>query len=356
MAMRRQVRQVAPYLSLEEVKQHMKRESHFWVRQRLWILYHGLLVPRTTTEIAQQAAVSQRTVRRVISSYNRWGPAAMVSPGTGGRRHAYLSLEQERRFLAPFFGRAERGEIVTARYIQQALEGEVKHAVDLSTVYRLLARHGWRKLVPRPRHPKANEGEQAAFLTAFPTIVQAAIATREPADARPVLLMAADQGRFGRISTVKRAWAPPGVRPRSPRQVVREYVYVYAAVAPQAGKMTSLILPSVDTAMMNLFLSHVATTFVDSFIVMQVDQAAWHQAKELKVPENIRLISQPPYSPELNPTEHIWEDLREKQFPNVAPSSLDEVIDRLCEGLIQLEAEPTRLRSMTYFPHFRRAS
>ena len=120
--------------------------------------------------------------------------------------------------------------------------------------------------------------------------------------------------------------------------------------------MTSLILPAADTAMMNLFLAHVAKTFATYFIVMQVDQAGWHEAKDLKVPENIRLIPQPPYSPELNPVEHVWEDLREKQFPNVASSSLDEVIDRLCDGLTQLESEPKRLHSMTYFPHFRTAS
>ena len=156
-----------------------------------------------------------------------------------------------------------------------------------------------------------------------------------------------------RISQPRRAWAPPGMRPRSPRQIVREYTYVYAAVAPHEGKMTSLILPRADTAMMNLFLEHVAKTFQDSFIVMQVDQAGWHHAKDLQVPENIRLIPQPAYSPELNPAEHLWEHLREKHFPNVACASLDEVIDKLCVGLTQLEAEPERLRSMTSFPHFR---
>ena len=117
--------------------------------------------------------------------------------------------------------------------------------------------------------------------------------------------------------------------------------------------MTSLILPRADTQMMNLFLEHVATTFANYFLVIQVDQAGWHQAKDLKVPENIRLIPQPPYSPERNPTEHLWEHLREKKLPNLACSSLQEVIDKVCEGLTQLESEPQRLRSMTYFPHFR---
>jgi hypothetical protein len=108
--------------------------------------------------------------------------------------------------------------------------------------------------------------------------------------------------------------------------------------------------------MMQLFLDHVSASYADSFLLMQLDQAVWHQTKELRVPENIRLITQPAYSPELNPTEKLWEELLEKQFPNVACTSLDEVMDRLCQGLNQLEAQPDRLRQMTFFPHFRAAS
>jgi hypothetical protein len=141
--------------------------------------------------------------------------------------------------------------------------------------------------------------------------VEAALATRPAEDRRPVLKMAQDEGRFGRISQPKRAWAPPGMRPKAPRQVIRQFSYVYAAVAPEQGLMTSLILPSADTEMMNLFLAQVAQDFADYFIVMQVDQAGWHRAKDLQVPENMRLIFQPAYSPEVNPVEHLWEEVRE---------------------------------------------
>lgn len=165
--------------------------------------------------------------------------------------------------------------------------------------------------------------------------------------------MAEDEGRFGRVSSPRRAWAPPGVRPRAPRQMVREYTYVYAAVAPAEGKRTSLGLPTAKTAMLPLFLEHVSQTFADYFIVMQVDRAGWHEAKALVVPENSRLIPQPAYSPELNPVEHVWEELREKQLPNLALPALDDVVERVCTGLQRLEADPVRLRSMTYFPHFR---
>lgn len=168
--------------------------------------------------------------------------------------------------------------------------------------------------------------------------------------------MAEDEGRFGRVSIPRRAWAPPGVRPRASRQMVREYTYVYAAVAPAEGKMTSLVLPTANTAMMHLFLTHVSQTFADYFIVMQVDRAGWHQAKDLVVPENIRLIAQPAYSPELHPVEHVWEELREKQLANLALPALDDVVERVCTGLQRLEADPVRLRSMTYFPHFRPAA
>ena len=133
-------------------------------------------------------------------------------------------------------------------------------------------------------------------------------------------------------------------------------MYVYTVVAPKEGKMTSLILPFADTSMMNVFLEHVSRTFSQYFLVIQVDQAGWHSAKDLVIPENIRLIPQPAYSPELNPVEHIWEEIREKAFSNRAFPSLDAVIDTLCDQLRQLEDNSELLHSMTYFPHFRKAS
>jgi transposase len=168
--------------------------------------------------------------------------------------------------------------------------------------------------------------------------------------------MAQDEGRFGRISSCRRAWAPPKVRPQAPRQVVREYSYVFSAVAPAQGALTSLILPRANTAMMNLFLQHLAHAYANYFIVMQVDQAGWHRATNLVIPDNIRLLPQPAHSPELNPVEHIWDELREKHFHNQAFPSLDAVEETLIEGLNQLASDPERVRSMTYFPHFRNIS
>lgn len=165
--------------------------------------------------------------------------------------------------------------------------------------------------------------------------------------------MGQDEGRFGRISRPQRCWAPPGIRPHVPAQVVRESVYVYAAVAPDPGLMTALILPDANTDMMNLFLEQVSQTFSKYFMVMQVDQAGWHHSNELIIPTNIRLIEQPAYSPEVNPVEHMWDERREKYLHNRSFSSLDPLIDVLCQGLNELADDEKRLRSLTNFPHLR---
>ena len=181
--------------------------------------------------------------------------------------------------------------------------------------------------------------------------MEAAVATREASDERPVLILAQDEGRFGRIGRPQRCWAPPGIRPHAPAQFIRESVYVFAAVAPLTGDLVSLILPQASTAMMNLFLEHVSQRLAKFFIVMQVDGAAWHGSHELVVPANIRLIEQPPYSPEVNPAEHLWDELREKYLHNRAFASLDALIEVLCQGLNALADDPAALRSLTGFSH-----
>jgi transposase len=345
------VTHAAPHLPLAEVKNRMRTDPRAMLRQRWLIIYNALVEPRSAEEIARHCGVSKATVHAIVSRYNRLGVASIETPGKGGQRRHYLTAEEEQEFLAPFFAQAERGEIAMVGQIWHAFEQRIGHEVDDSTIYRLLHRHGWRKPMPHPRHPKADPQTQEHFKKIFPAQVEAAVTTREAGDERPVLIMAQDEGCFGRISRAKCCWAPPGMRPHVPAQVVREYTYVYTAVAPALGQMVSLILPEASTEMMNLFLEQVSQTFTEHFIVMQVDQAGWHSAKDLVIPENIRLIPQPAYSPELNPVEHIWDELREKYFHNRNFLSLELLIDALCQALNTLADDVDRLRSLTSFPH-----
>ena len=100
---------------------------------------------------------------------------------------------------------------------------------------------------------------------------------------------------------------------------------------------------------MSLFLSEVAQRHADEFIVMVMDQAGWHIAGDLAVPQNMCVVLLPAYSPELNPAEHLWEALRDDCFANHVFANLDAVETALTHGLVALETNPSRTRSMTGF-------
>lgn len=129
--------------------------------------------------------------------------------------------------------------------------------------------------------------------------------------------------------------------------MTQQYTYAYGAVSPVDGRFDSLILPQVNSACMQLFLDEVAARYPDENVVMVIDGAGWHRSQELKLAGNVRTLLLPAYSPELNPQEHVWDELREKFFHNRAFDSLDTLEAHLEEGLRNLESSPERLRSIT---------
>jgi len=130
-------------------------------------------------------------------------------------------------------------------------------------------------------------------------------------------------------------------------QIVREYIYAFGAVSPEDGTLDSLVLPVVTAEAMSIFLGEVARRHPEDFILMFLDGAGWHGANDLVVPENMRLERLPPYSPQLNPVEHLWDEIREKWFANEVFNSLDAVEDRLVEALVALENDRERVASTT---------
>lgn len=165
----------------------------------------------------------------------------------------------------------------------------------------------------------------------------------------PVRILFQDEARFRRISDKRRCWAPRIQRPEVAQQVIREFLYAVAAVDPFRGDMAALIMPWVDTEVMSLFLTYTAELFPDTFCLMFLDGAGWHTAKDLRIPSTMKLLWLPPYSPELNPAEHIWEYMRENDFGNDHFDSLDEVEARLSTSLHRLIQQPGLVKSMTSF-------
>ena len=151
-----------------------------------------------------------------------------------------------------------------------------------------------------------------------------------------------DEAGFGRINKPKYCWCEKGVRPSVPCHHIREYRYAYGAVEPLTGESSFLVLPYCNSACMNIFLKHLSERYPEDRIVLCCDGAAWHKSKALQVPENIRLFFIPPYTPEMNPIEQIWKELRKRGFRNEIFATLEKVIDRLCDVICGLSAEVIR--------------
>lgn len=133
--------------------------------------------------------------------------------------------------------------------------------------------------------------------------------------------------------TLGKQWALRGVTPKIVVKPGYKNFYVYSAVDPLKGEHFSLILPWVNTDMMSLFLQQLSNACPNQPILLIVDQAGWHKAKDLQCPAHIRLCYLPAYSPELNPVERLWKWLRMHVCRNRLFLSLEELLDVLAQTI-----------------------
>ena len=148
-----------------------------------------------------------------------------------------------------------------------------------------------------------------------------------------------DEAGFGRINKPKYCWCEKGVRPSVPCHHIREYYYAFGAVEPLTGESFFLVLPRCNSSCMNTFLCDLSKEYQDDVILLCCDGAAWHKSGALNIPENIELFYIPPYTPEMNPIEQIWKEIRKRGFRNEVFASLNKVLDRLCDTICTLTNE-----------------
>ncbi|MEQ1741729.1 MAG: transposase [Candidatus Nitrotoga sp.] len=128
--------------------------------------------------------------------------------------------------------------------------------------------------------------------------------------------------------------------------LTHEYIYAYEAVEAKSGELDSLILSYANTNCMQLFLDEVGARHPSDKIVMVLDGAGRHSSRLLQPPQNMKLLPLPPYAPELNPVEHVWDELREKHFHNRVFDSLDALEDQLEAALHAFENNAPMVKSI----------
>lgn len=167
--------------------------------------------------------------------------------------------------------------------------------------------------------------------------------------------MFCDEARFGRMNRIRPCWAPLGTRPEVGAQLIREYIYLYGAASPKDGTCVYLIMPTSNTACFQTFLNVLARKFARQNILLVLDGAPNHRCGDLVVPGNVTLLFLPPYSPELNPKENLWDEIREKIFKNYALKSMYAVQAKLRQAILYIERNPELVQSVTSFPYIVRS-
>lgn len=149
-------------LKQSEIKERMlgtKDREQFQRWQAIFLVSKGI----SAENVAEYVGVAMGTVYQWVFQYNHGGPEQFVLQGRGGRRFGLMSKDLEAETLESLRAEAERGQIVGAFAIREQVESTLGKKVSADYLYDLLHRHGWRKVVPRPEHPKANQEKQEEF-------------------------------------------------------------------------------------------------------------------------------------------------------------------------------------------------
>lgn len=175
----------------------------------------------------------------------------------------------------------------------------------------------------------------------------AGIAREQSVGLDAVEIWFADEARVVQKNSITRRWARRGTRPSAPQDLRYASTYIFGAVCPQDGKGAALVLPFCNTAAMNLHLAEIGTMVTPSkHAVLPLDQAGWHLAAEVAVPNNITLLPLPPKCPELNVMETVWQFMRDNWLSNRIFQDHDDIVAHCCHAWNALIDQRWRIMSI----------
>jgi transposase len=343
---------VHPHLPLDQLRQLADSLS----QKRPWRRYQAVILAtqgHTAADIAHALGCSPRSIQAWVARYNRGGPPALQERSHTGRRPRFAGPE-----LLRFQERLEAGptpddRVCTfrGRDLQHILEQEFGVLMSLQSVYNLLHRHGFSSLMPRPRHPEADEELQAIVKE---VVVDQIEAIKEAHPDEQVQLWFADEARFGQQGTLTRVWAKTGSRPRAVRQNRYTFLYVLTAVWVTTGAASGLISPVLNAAVVNLFLEQFSREVpAGVHAVLLWDGAGYHVSEALKIPKNVSIIQLLPYSPELNPVENLWHYLRSHYWSLRAYRDYEELEEAAMGAWREVCLKPELVGSICNAPYVR---
>ena len=300
-----------------QVLQRLKKEPAGWKRERLQAVRMGLEGEASLNEIAIAIGRARSTIQEWFDLYREGGIERLLSVHRGNGPQSRLSEEAAMALQAGL----KTGKWRKAEAIMKFLSKEYDIHVSRSTVYHYLGKCGARLRVARPSHLKKDPAAAQAFKSELALKLEAL----DVKAGRRVRLWVMDEMRCGLHTEMRRVWGLPGVRPVVPVQQKYEWQYVYGALEVGKAGAQFIYAESVGLEWNAAFLQQIASHDPDAVHVVIYDGAGFHHRDgDPSLPANVRIVSLPPYSPELNPVEKLWDIVRDG-ICNQVFSSIEEL-------------------------------
>jgi transposase len=328
----------------ELVIERLKTEPAGINRERLNAVRLGMEGELGLGEIARQTGRSRATIQTWFDLYRQHGIGRLCghSAAKAGRKCA-LGARAEKE-LRKKLAKGSFRRVDDARGWLKSRFGLDK---PQSTVRRWLGKLGAGLKVVRPRHPKSDPGARSAFRSQLARRILAAVKAKVTDHRnRPLRLWVADEARFGLKPSHRRAWVTRGVRAHKSSLCRYEWQYVWAALQVGGGGSEFFYSNKADQAVSAVFLRQISQRDPRAVHVVIWDGAGFHPDNDGPgVPDNVVLVRQPPYSPELNPVEKLWDMLRDG-LCNRTWRGLDDLMNAATRWLSAFWNEPRRILSL----------
>lgn len=322
-----------------EIGCRIKKESNALLRDRLRAVQLAFDGTRRYEDIARQVGRARSSVQLWIETFTAEGLEGLLSRKKAPGKASAL---QETKVQADIAQGLRKGRWRTGPQFAAWIKEE--HGIELCSTqtYYWLKKAGAALKVPRPVHTKKDEAAAAAFKEG---LFDALCALELPAGSR-VKIWVTDEARIGLHDASRRCWALRGIRVVKPRQQEYEWSYVYGALEVVEGGSEFQMLPTVGLPLTHGFLTQIVSSDPEAFHVVIGDQAGFHfRPGDERLPERVRIIPLPAYSPELNPVERLW-DVVKDSLCNRVYKGIEALEDAACTALEPFIRNRQRIRSL----------
>jgi transposase len=324
------IKELAQEIQEFDFKSEYKRERNPLVKIKFQALHH-IQSGKLLKDVADIVLYDEQAIRSWVRRFVAYDYEGLIEKkGRGQKPRLPKDKEDEFKVALDDLHESKNGGRVSVEDIQKLLADDFDCNYSRSGVYTLLDRINIVWISGRSKHPKHSQDAIENFKETFPEELEN---LKEKLSNKKIEVWWQDESRVGQQGSLSRVWAAKGTRPRVVRQRQFLNTYIFGACCPDKDKGCALILPECHTGMMQLHLDEIAKNIEDEFhAIIIIDRASWHTTEALNIPKNISLLPLPPYSPELNPMEQVWQKIKADSLTNTTFKSYDDIVEKCAKA------------------------